>query len=131
MALKNVVEFCIDVKGELTGQQYTGAFTVRTKLSVMQALAQDELYRRILGVNSQEASETSKALASAISYLSTHVVKGPEWFTALEGLMKCEDINVVAAVNNEAQRVIDVEYKALSEEAKKAETALKALQPAQ
>ena len=127
MAIKNLVEFTIDVKGELTDHQYTGSFTAKTKLSMREALAQDEIYRRILGVNSQEASNASKSVAGAISYLKTHLVKCPDWWDALEGGDKCEDLNLLVEINNKCQDAVDGAYKALAEEAKKAEEILKAL----
>jgi hypothetical protein len=71
--MKNTVEFSVDVRGELTGNQYVGGFVVKTKLSMREALRQDEIYRGLLGSNSQDASPASKSIASAISYLMTHI----------------------------------------------------------
>jgi|ERR1017187_311683 hypothetical protein len=127
MAIKNSTDFTIDCKGELTGNQYTGSFTCRTKLSMREALAQDELYRRILGVNSQDASNSSKSIAAAVSYLSAHVMKSPPWWEKLDSGLQCEDINLLTAVNNACMDAVEKEYLALAEEAKKAETALKDL----
>ena len=125
--LKNTVDFSVDVKGELTGNSYVGPFVAKTKLSVRETLRQDELYRAVLGVNSQDASPASKSVASAISYLSTHLVSSPDWWKALEGGMKCEDINLLAEINNKCQEIIDAEYKKLTEEASEAEKLLKAI----
>jgi hypothetical protein len=41
--------------------------------------------------------------------------------------LKCEDVNLLAAINNACQDKIDLEYKALAEEGSKAEELLKAI----
>jgi hypothetical protein len=125
--IKNTVEFVIDCRGELTGNQYTGPFTAKTKLSLRESLKQDEMYRGILGANSQDASLASKQIASAISYLSTHLMTWPEWWTKLNRGLDCEDVNLLAEVNNMCQEKIQVEYDALAKEAKTAEDLLKAI----
>jgi hypothetical protein len=125
--IKNTVDFTVDCRGELTGNQYTGAFTAKTKLSLRESLRQDELYRGILGANSQDASLASKSIASAISYLSTHLMTWPDWWTNLNKGMDCEDVNLLAEINNTCQEKIDAEYKILQDEAKKAEDLLKAI----
>ena len=127
MAIKSQVDFSVDLVGELTGNKFPGVFTVKTKLSMRESLKQDEIYRSILGPDSPNASPAARSVAAAISYLATHVIKSPDWWQALEGGMKCEDMNVLAEVNNKAQEEIDKEYKALAEEAKKAEDILKAI----
>jgi hypothetical protein len=125
--MKNTVDFTVDVKGEVSGNSFVGGFTAKTKLSFRESLAQDEDYRRILGVNSQEASPNSKSIAGAISYLARHIIKCPDWWTSLEGGLKCEDMNLLAEINNNCQEAIEAEYKALAGEAQKAEDILKAL----
>ena len=127
MPIKNTVEFSIDVTGELTGNQYVGSFTAKTKLSMKESLRQDEIFRGILGVNSNEASNASKSIAAAVSYLSTHLITSPDWWKSLENGLKCEDMNLLATINNTCQEKIDEEYKKLADEAGKAEAALKAL----
>jgi hypothetical protein len=130
MPIKNQVDFAIDTTGELTGNKYSGAFTVKCKLSMRESLKQDEIYRSILGPDSQNAGQSAKSVAAALSYLATHVIKSPDWWQATEGGMKLEDMNVLASVNNLAQDAIEAEYKALAEEAKKAEDILKGVQAA-
>jgi hypothetical protein len=127
MGIKSLVDFTVDVVGEVTGNKYVGSFTVKTALSARDALKQDEIYRSVLGPNSQDANPVSKGIASAISYLATHVAKSPDWWQSVEGGLKLEDINVLAIVNNTAQDTIEIEYKKLAEEAKKAEDILKNL----
>jgi len=125
MSIRSTVDFVIDSKGDVTNTQVTGTFTAKTKLSMKEILRQDELYRQILGVNSQEASEHSKDIASALSYLATHIIGCPDIWKALENGMKCEDLNIIADINNRCREEIDKEYKKLSEEASAAETILK------
>jgi|ERR1017187_604469 hypothetical protein len=130
MAIKSQVDFSVDLTGELTDNKYPGVFTVKCKLSMRESLKQDEIYRSILGPDSQNANPGAKSVAAAISYLATHVIKSPDWWTALEGGMRCEDMNVLAEVNNKAQEAIEAEYKKLAEEGKKAEDILKSVQAA-
>lgn len=124
MSIKSSVDFCVNVKGDITGQEFLGTFTVKTKLSMREILRQDELFRSILGVSPQDAGITSKSIASAISYLSVHVIKAPDWWKEMDNGMKVEDTNVLAEVNNKAMETIDAEYKKLDEEGKVAEKAL-------
>jgi tRNA G26 N,N-dimethylase Trm1 len=127
MAIKATVDFAIDCKGELTGNQYTGSFVAKTKLSMKESLKQDEIYRSILGANSQDAADSSKKVAAAISYLMTHLVTSPEFWKAQNLGMDCEDMNLLAEINNVCQSKIEAEYKKLAEEAKASEELLKAI----
>jgi hypothetical protein len=90
-------------------------------------LKQDEIYRSIVGPDPANASANSKGIASAIAYLATHVVVSPEWWKKLQGGLECDDLNLIADINNKAQEVIEVEYKKLAQEAQKAEDILKAV----
>jgi hypothetical protein len=51
----------------------------------------------------------------------------PEWWTKLNRGLDCEDVNLLAEVNNMCQEKIQVEYDALAKEAKTAEDLLKAI----
>jgi hypothetical protein len=127
MAIKATVDLAIDCKGELSGNQFTGSFVAKTKLSMKESLKQDEIYRSILGANSQDAGDSSKKVAAAISYLMTHVVTSPDWWKAMNLGMDCEDMNLLATINNAVQEKIELEYKKLAEEAKASEELLKAI----
>ena len=127
MAIKNTVDFSVDIRGELTGNQYVGSFVAKTKLSMKESLKQDEIYRSILGSNSQDAGDSSKKVAAAISYLMTHIVTSPDWWKAMNLGMDCEDTNLLACINNTCQEKIEAEYKKLAEEAKASEELLKAI----
>ena len=128
MSIKNIVEFDVSAKGELTGKDYVGSFSAKTKLSTREQIKQDEIYRNILGVNSQEASLTSKTMAAAVSYLSVHLMTKPSWWKEIGEGLDLEDMNVLAIVNNTCQQKIEAEYQSLADEAKKAEADLKATQ---
>ena len=125
MALKSQVDFAIDIMGEITGNKYSGTFTVKTSLSMRETLKQDEIYRSIIGPDPSNAASNSRNIAAAISYLATHVIVSPDWWKKLQGGLECDDVNLIAEVNNKAQEVIDAEYKKLADEAKKAEDILK------
>jgi hypothetical protein len=127
MSIKNTVEFSVDIKGESSGQDFVGSFTVKTKLSIKEHLRQDELYRSLLGADSQNASIDSKSLATALAYLATRIVTSPEWWKKMEGGLSCEDINVISEINNKCIAEIEKEYATLKNEASAAEEALKGL----
>jgi hypothetical protein len=126
MAIKQTVSFDVDIKGDVTGTQYPGVFKVKTKLSIKEKLKEDEIRRSILGVDSQNASPDAKAIAAAIAYLSIRVVDAPKWWLECGSGADLEDINVLADVNNLAMAEIAKEYEALSQEATKAQSVLKA-----
>jgi hypothetical protein len=125
MAIKQSVDFAISCTGELTGQSYVGTFTAKTKLSVKEQFREDELYRTLLGVDSQHASVAAKTLATALAYLGVRIIKSPDWWTKYDNGMEIEDMNLIVAVHNACTKEIDKEYKALSDEANKAEEALR------
>jgi hypothetical protein len=127
MAIKNTVDFSVDVVGELTNNSYVGTFVAKTKLSMRETLRQDEVRRQILGVNPQSAGEDAQRVAAAIAYLSVHIVQSPDWWKELEGGLKIEELNLLAEVNNKCQEAIDKEYKKLNEEATKAKGELEKL----
>jgi hypothetical protein len=126
MSIKGLVDFSVDVKGEVTGQSFVGTFSAKTKLSVREQLKQDELYRSILGVDCQNASEDSKKMAHALSYLATRITTAPDWWKQMANGMEVEDVNLIAAVNNSCIAAVEKEYEVLRASASQAEGALKA-----
>jgi len=127
MSIKNSVDFAISCTGELTGSNYVGSFTAKTKLSVKEQLREDELCRTLLGVNSQNASSSAKMLAIALAYLGVRIVKAPDWWTKLSNGMDVEDMNLIVAVHEACVKEIEKEYKVLDSEASKAEEALRTM----
>lgn len=126
MPLEPSVEFDISIKGELTGKSYEGSFVAKTKLSVIEKLAQDALYRQIVGANPQDASVEVKQLGNAISYLAKHLTKAPSWWTESDGGLKIEDMNVIDAVFSTCVLKTNEKYDILEKEAKAAQPLLKA-----
>ena len=120
------VTFDIDQKGEVTGRSFIGTFTAKTKTSIMETLKEDQIYRRVLGENPQDAADDIKRIAGAYSYLQIRLVEWPEWWKDSAFGLGLEDLGVLAAVNNKAQEKIRLEYEKLTAEADKAKPELKA-----
>ena len=120
------VTFDIDQKGEVTGRSFIGTFTAKTKTSIMETLKEDQIYRRVLGENPQDAADDIKRIAMAYAYLQIRLTDAPDWWKDAGGGLGLEDLGVLAAVNNKAQEKIRLEYEKLTAEADKAKPELKA-----
>ena len=125
MSIQSIVSFNVKSVGDVTGTTYEGLFECKTKLSVSQGLKESEMVRRLLGVNSQEASNADRQIATAIAYLAMRVTKSPQWWKDSAGGQELEDLNVLADVNNEAMKAVAAEYDKLSQEAEKAQPVLR------
>jgi hypothetical protein len=125
MSLQNTVSFNVKLVGDVTKNTFEGVFEAKTKLSIKENLKEEELVRRFLGVNSQEASSESRMIAGAVAYLAMRIVKAPQWWKDSNGGQDLEDMNVLAGVNNAAQAKIAEEYEKLATEADKARPILK------
>ncbi len=126
--LADHVKFSFDKKGEVTEAPYVGLFKVKVNLSLRESLRQEEVYRQAVGSNPEFASEFSRNVAAALSYLAVRIVQDkecPDWFIASNGLLDTKDINILVALNNEAMAAVDQEYAKLTAEAEKAQKELK------
>jgi hypothetical protein len=127
MSIKSQVDFDINTIGEVTGKEYVGKFTVKTKLSMMEIIKEDEIYRTTVGIDSLGASKEAKDIAHAISYLQIRIVKSPEWWNDMGHGRFVEDLNLLVDINNGCRESIDKEYTAIIESGKKAKEDLEKL----
>lgn len=119
-------QFNVDVKGDVTGRQYMGAFTVKTRLSHRDTIREDQVRRDILGPNSDGADPKAKGLATAIASLAVRVVKSPTWWSDSDGGLELEDENILVEVYNKTHQATLDERKELAEQAEKAKEELRA-----
>lgn len=125
MSLQNIVSFNVKSTGDVTGTVYEGLFECKTKTSLSAGLKEGEMVRRLLGSNSQEASNDDRQIAQAIAYLAFRVTKAPQWWKDSAGGQELEDLNVLVDVHNAAMKAVVAEYEKLSKEAEKAQPVLK------
>jgi hypothetical protein len=116
--------FTVSIKGETSGENFAGKFTVKTKLSHGNQLMQDQIRRQLLGpqpvgvVPGDRATNTSEIL----SQLQVRIVSAPSWWTNSDNGLNLDDDNIIVEVFTKATAV-EVEYKesikTAAEEAKK------------
>jgi hypothetical protein len=129
--LKPSVDFSVSCKGDTTGKEYQGLFTVRTALSFRERLREDEIYRTTLGVNPNDASPFSQSVASALSYLAVRITgEVPAFWKECNGGVDLKDDEVLVAVHKAAVEAIDAEYKRFRGEGAEAIKELKKTEPA-
>jgi hypothetical protein len=127
--LPNTLSFVVDVPGQLTKRRYEGVFELKTRLSTREKLREDELRRSILGGSPQHADPDMADTARALAYLTVRVIKGPAWWAELNGLLDCEDDNVLVAVNNAAVEAFQEATEKMNKKAEDAKRALRAEAP--
>jgi hypothetical protein len=124
--IASTVTFDVDKKGEVSGRSFVGTFIAKTKTSIMETLKEDQIYRRVLGENPQDAADDIKRIAGAYAYLQIRLVEWPDWWKDAGFGLGLEDLGILADVNNKAQEKIRLEYEKLTAEAEKAKPELKA-----
>jgi hypothetical protein len=121
----NESSFSINVTAA-SGENYAGSFTIRKRLSHMQALRRDELRRELLGSKPETAPEPMQRNAYILSTCAAFVVKGPSWWNENSNGVDLLDDEPVAAVFDEIMKVTAQLATDLENRAKKAAEALKA-----
>lgn len=124
---KYTAEFNVSCKGEVTGEQFTGNFTVKTRLSHYDQLKRDEARRALLGPSplGQVPGEQAKITAEVFSQLAVRVVKAPSWWTDSNNGLDMMDSDPASKVYEAAMTAEKEELDRLKEEAKKAEADLR------
>ena len=93
------VKFTVNIKGDYTQEQWSGSFTIKTRLSYRDTLRQDQVRRELLGPDpSNNASEDAKGIAQVFSFLSVYVTHAPRWWTENENGLSLEDNNLAPEV---------------------------------
>lgn len=113
--------FSISVKGETTGDDYKGNFSVKTRLSHRDQLNRDRIRRDLLGEDAASASPRAHTQAEVFSQLAVRVTKSPSWWSDNANGLDLMDDAPVKAVYDAAlkaeQEALDV-LKSQAEDAK-------------
>jgi|WetSurMetagenome_2_1015567.scaffolds.fasta_scaffold812627_1 hypothetical protein len=125
MAIKSQVDFDINTVGEISSKEYVGKFVAKTKLSMMEIIKEDEIYRTTLGIDPVGASRAACDLAHAIAYLQIRIIKSPAWWEDMGHGRFVEDLNLLIDINNQCREAIDKEYASIIEAGKKAKEEVK------
>lgn len=125
--MKSEVQANVNVKGETSGNTYTGIFTAKTKLSYREIIAKDAMRRQILGPDPKNALADVWEHASLSSYLQVHLIDAPDWWKqsngGLDGVVGT-DLNVLTTVFNAVAAKIEEEIKAHAKDAEDAQKQL-------
>lgn len=93
---KHEAQFTIDVRGETTGESYTGLFRVLTRLTQRQRLQIDQIRRQLLGAQPNGAQPLPEAASGAeiIANLRVRVIDAPQWWVNSDGGLELTDDTV-------------------------------------
>lgn len=121
----NEANFSINVT-TAAGENFAGNFTVRKRLSHMQSLRRDELRRELLGAKPESAPQEMRENAYILSTCAAYVKNAPKWWTENGNGTELVDIEPVAEVFKEIDKVIGKVEEELGLKDKKATETLKA-----
>ena len=116
--------FTIKVEGENSGENWVGIFKCKVRLSHRDILRRDAIRRELLGANPENASLRAITEANAFAELAVRLVDTPQWWKELDNGLELEDPNVVQAVIDEVEKIVQREVES---RAKKVEEAKKIL----
>lgn len=113
--------FSIHVKGDSSGESWTGDFRAKVALTRRDILNKDRIRREMLGPVG-EPEEHARLLAIAYSELKVRITDAPKWFTESDYALDLVDETPMAAVYKEAMRIQNEAVAAkVADAAKKAE----------
>ena len=121
----NSEQFSVNVKGEVSGEQYAGVFKTKLRLSHRDQLRMDQVRRELLGDHADSASPRAQNQADVFSVLAIHLVGDvPKWWEGSNGGLDLEDDNVIAAVYEGVMKAKADAIKAIKGEAEEAKKEL-------
>lgn len=71
----------VKVRGETTGEDFEGAFRVKTRLTHGEHLERDRVRRELLGAAGGQPEVRAREAADMLSQLHVRVTSGPGWWT--------------------------------------------------
>lgn len=94
----------VNATGEITGEQYTGKFTFKTRLSHKERMQIDTLRRQILGPQPEGAVPSPRALSAAqiFANLAVRTLDAPSFWKNSDNGMDLADDDLVSAVYDAA-----------------------------
>lgn len=119
------VEFSVNVKGEVTGEDFKGVFKAVPRLSHRDNLRRDQLRRDLLGGKPEDASPDAMNVSLVFSKIWVHLVEAPSWWKDSGNGVNLLDESPVAAVYDNVARI---EREALEAVQKKSEAVAKEAQ---
>lgn len=118
-------DFSITETGDVSGREYVGIFTVKTRLSHMDRFRQDQIKRSLLGgTNPNDAGNIAMNMAEAFSQLSIRIINAPDWFSSSNGGVDLPDYNVITSIYTAAMAAESKAIAAVQEAANKAKESL-------
>jgi hypothetical protein len=112
------VEFTINVRGEVTGEQFIGKFRTKPRLSHRDILRRDQIFRELLGgPGVEKAAVAAFNTADVFSQLWTRLTQTPDWWKQAGQGLDLDDLDPVQAVYNEVMRIERENIEALRKEA--------------
>jgi hypothetical protein len=94
----NVEPFTVNLTGETTGENYTGKFSCKKRLSFREQLAIDQRRRELLGPQGGTATLRAEQAANFIAVLSVRLVEVPSWWKNSDGGLDLADDSVLGGV---------------------------------
>jgi len=126
MPLPNIEStFTVSVKGETTGHQYLGPFTVKCILTKREEFLSDIRRRELLGPAPEDALPSIRNNAYALSQLYVRIADAPAWWRESDFGTGLHDTNVIAEIFEKSLEAAESWRKRLAAEADKAEAVVK------
>jgi len=116
-ALPNSESFVVNVNGDTTGENQTGKFVAKKRLSFNDQLRRDNFRRQMLGEAPGEPTPRVASMATVFSELLVRLLEAPSWWVDADEGRELEDENVIVDVYEKA---LKVESDAKAEIAKRA-----------
>lgn len=119
------VEFSINVKGEVTGEDFKGVFKAVPRLSHRDNLRRDQLRRDLLGGKPEDASPDAMNVSLVFSKIWVHLVEAPSWWKDSGNGVNLLDEAPVAAVYDNVARIEREAIEAVQKKSQEASEAVK------
>jgi hypothetical protein len=127
--MTNTASFTINVVGDITGEQFYGAFKTKVRLSHRDQFRQDQMRRELLGTHQEAASPRAANAAEIFSTINIHLVDAPNWWKDADNGLALEDDNVVGAIWESIMRLKVEAAEELKKKAQEAKGELQKLEP--
>lgn len=118
-------EFTISCTGEKTGETYIGKFKAKRFLSHRDRVMQDRIYRELLGVRPEDASQDAIAYAVMLSQCRVRILEAASWWKDADNGLDLRDNKPLEEV---CEKVVAIETEAIKSVQEKAEAAKKQLE---
>jgi hypothetical protein len=94
--------FTLNEEGDVLGT-YKGTFVFKCFLNPLEVLAAGKVYRELIGSNPQDATDTERFMAFALSQLSKRIIKSPPFWNTGEAMTgNIPDVNVLSLILDRA-----------------------------